>query len=239
MVTRVNMEEVRGFRDETRVLCREVLGDLQTIRRSLEAMGQMRGFSGQAADQTNRYVRTFHLTIVKTFDSLFTDLLVKLNQDIQAFHREVDTASRTQINRQALLELREDIQDDYRQFYRGYERARDSLLEVFDISGVKVPAIKNVSQDKGATREYISEVLDDLKGFDRRKKPRQIESVLDQLRKTLNQTKKLPAPLRAGHYQKLVTQGGLDGFNIYSNIVGRNPETRHVHGQLDALGIRP
>ncbi|SEO88514.1 hypothetical protein SAMN04488134_11568, partial [Amphibacillus marinus] len=62
MVTRVNMGEVRDFRDDTRALCREVRSDLQTIRRSLEAMGQMRGFSGQAADQTKRYVRTFHLT---------------------------------------------------------------------------------------------------------------------------------------------------------------------------------
>ncbi|MBM7543290.1 T7SS effector LXG polymorphic toxin, partial [Amphibacillus cookii] len=239
MVTRVNMEEVRDFRDETRTLCREIRGDLQAIRRALETMGQMRGFSGQAADQSKRYVRTFHLTVVKTFDSLFTDLLVKLNQDIQAFHGEVDTASRTQLNRNALLELRADIQDDYRQLYRGYEQVRDSLLKVTDISGVKVPAIKSASQDQRATRDHISEVLDDLKGFDRRKKHSQLERVLDQLRKTLNQTKKVPGPLRAGHYQQLVTQGALDGFNIYSNIVGRNPETRHVHGQLDALGIRP
>ncbi|WP_204440800.1 hypothetical protein [Amphibacillus cookii] len=79
------------------------------------------------------YKIAFHLTIVKTFDSLFTDLLVKLNQDIQAFHGEVDTASRTQLNRNALLELCADIQDDYRQLYSGYKRVRDSQLKVADI----------------------------------------------------------------------------------------------------------
>ncbi|SEO96330.1 hypothetical protein SAMN04488134_1233, partial [Amphibacillus marinus] len=81
------------------------------------------------------------------------------------------------------------------------------------------------------TRDHISEVLDDLSGFDRQKKHSQIEQVLNQLRQTLNQTKKVPAPLRGGHYQHVITQPAFGELGHYQQIVKREKAQQPHHAR--------
>lgn len=238
MANRVDLGEVLDFQETSYSHARVIQTSLKEVEKSIKSINTMDSFSGEAADQAKRYFNEFHLTVIKTFSCLFTDISNKINQNINSFQAEVDNSRRALINSYDLQDIREDIKEDYESLQSHHDMVRSAIQSVSDISSASVPFIDESNSEKNTVLNHIKGLQEDLSTFTKINKNTQIDIVLNEMRVILNRASAVKEADRFTEYQKNWTTLGLTRLIEYNHsnqqitqeqIDNLDPESRAIY----------
>ncbi|MBM7541141.1 T7SS effector LXG polymorphic toxin [Amphibacillus cookii] len=216
MSKRIDIQEVYELQKSFLSYSNSVQTNLRGIEREIINFSRDNTFTGQAAGQAKRYFQEYHLINITAFINLFADLSRNLNQNLRAFHAEVDSHQRTLVREYDLEDIQEEIRDEFKKVKSYHNTIHSTLRNVTDIASVRVPSLDDVTSDKDQSVRHINQLKSDLNSFNRRKHTSKIEAVTRQLNNNLKQTKGISGNARLKLYNKLVKSGDLDQLKVYN-----------------------
>ncbi|MGP4040976.1 T7SS effector LXG polymorphic toxin [Gracilibacillus sp. D59] len=215
---KVDLSEVTDFSDEFKSKSEDIKDSLSKVEQNIEEICNMSSFSGKTADQAKHYFSDLHLTVLTTFDEAFTDLYENLNRHIESFQAKVDDNSSAIIESNYVRDTTEDTKDDYTTLSEQHDSVRSTIHSVADISSATVPSFALVRDDKNTLIHLSENLQEDLDSFTKegRNANSEIESVLQDVKATLNNAGAVSGSARFTNYQGNSTAIGLANLKEYN-----------------------
>src|SRR5699024_11709823 len=134
---------------------------LNEVKKSIDAITNMKSFSAKAADSAKQYFTGVHLTLIEYLGNLFEDMQQNVEQHKKTFGIEVDTQDSAVIRSQYLQEIEEDMKEVYEELEDEDETIHDTIDGVTDISSAESPDFSDVNEWKNnsiRSEEHTSEL---------------------------------------------------------------------------------
>ncbi|MFV8828648.1 T7SS effector LXG polymorphic toxin [Alkalihalobacterium sp. APHAB7] len=221
MGQKVDLSEVIDFSDEFKTNSEDIKVSLLKVEQNIEEMCNMSSFSGKTADQAKLYFSDLHLTVLTTFNGLLTDLYNNLNQHIESFQAKVDESSKTIIKSDYVRDAMEDVIERYEALEVQQETVNNTIRSVSDISSATTPSFSFVRNDNDTAVNAAENLLDDLNSFTSigRSSTSQIESLLQEIKTTLNHAGAVSGSARFTDYKGASATSGLAMLKEYNKKI--------------------
>jgi|SRR5690625_3397434 len=142
------------------------------------------------ANFAKKYFNEFHLTVIESFEDLFTDLDNNLKQHIEAFQSNVDSSESAIIESDHLTDHKNDIDIEYQNLKGMHRTIEKTLDEVSDISSPSAPTTYSITNDNREVVKTIDELEENLTSFTKEGKNHdsQTKELLHYIEVTMNKT---------------------------------------------------
>ncbi|WP_416150205.1 T7SS effector LXG polymorphic toxin [Salipaludibacillus sp. HK11] len=200
----------------------DITVSLLKVAQNIEDICNMSSFSGETADQAKYYFSDFHLTMLTTFNGLLHDLYQNLNQHIEDFQSKVDESSKTIINSDYVRDTMEDLHEQNEALEVLHSEVSNIIRSVSDISSATTPSFRFVKDDHDMAIDVAENVLEDVQSFTSvgRRSSAEIESLLQEIRTTLNHARAVSGSARFTDYKGGETTVGLAALKEYNKTIG-------------------
>ncbi|WP_416150183.1 T7SS effector LXG polymorphic toxin [Salipaludibacillus sp. HK11] len=219
---KVDLSEVIDFSDEFKSTSEDITVSLLKVAQNIEDICNMSSFSGETADQAKYYFSDFHLTMLTTFNGVLHDLYQHLNQHIEDFQSKVDESSKTIINSDDVRDTMEDLHEQNEALEVLHSEVSNIIRSVSDISSATTPSFRFVKDDHDMAIDVAENVLEDVQSFTSvgRRSSAEIESLLQEIRTTLNHARAVSGSARFTDYKGGETTVGLAALKEYNKTIG-------------------
>ncbi|HLQ97666.1 MAG TPA: T7SS effector LXG polymorphic toxin, partial [Candidatus Dormibacteraeota bacterium] len=119
----------------------------------------------RANDSAKGYFNEFHLTVMESFEELFTDLDNNVKQHIEAFQSNVDSSESAIIESDYLTDHKNDIDIEYQNLKNMHRTIEKTIDEVSDISSAIAPTTHSITNDNREVVKTIDELEENLTSF--------------------------------------------------------------------------
>src|SRR5699024_9431338 len=136
---KVDISEVIEFSSDFSTASEDLKSQLKKVENNIEKSQSMDGFSGEAAQSAKNHFGELHITILKSFEHLLTDLDERLDSHLRSFSSQVDGSESAIIYNGYLSETEEEITETYELFSEEQDTIRDTIGDVSDISSATQP----------------------------------------------------------------------------------------------------
>src|SRR5699024_8724201 len=145
---------------------------------------------GKAADSAKSYFNEFHLTVMESFEELFTDLDNNVKQHIEAFQYNVDSSESAIIESDYLTDHKNDIDIEYQNLKNMHRTIEKTIDEVSDISSASALTTYSITNDNREVVKTIDELEENLTSFTKEGKSHdsQTNELLHYIEVTMNKT---------------------------------------------------
>ncbi|WP_018932442.1 T7SS effector LXG polymorphic toxin [Gracilibacillus lacisalsi] len=230
---KVDLSEVIDFSDEFKSKSEDIKDSLSKVEQDIEEICNMTTFSGETADQAKLYFRDLHLTVLTTFDGVFTDLYENLNKHIETFQSRVDESSSTIIESNYVRDTMEDVSEDYEALQTHHDSVSSTISSISDISSATTPSFVAIINDKHSVINVGDNLQEDLDSFTTtgRSSNSQTEELLKEIKTTLNNAGAVSGSARFTDYKGDSRTSGLAVLKGYNEGIANS-------GEVDLESIR-
>lgn len=231
MAHKVNISEVISLSDKTKKASSEVSTDLELTKSNVGLLNEMDSFSGRAAKSAKNYLNEFHLSVLGSFDTLFTSIDLHLQDHIETFHGSVDSSESAIIQSEYLESVKQDLEIEYENLEGTNRSVKRAIEKVTDIAPVTTPTFSEIVNSYRETTKFIDEVDKDLNSFTKKGK--------SDNSKTKDLIEKIEVVMRKANATK-----GEDRFTDYKHgtqepdIVALNNIVDYTDKGMDAMYAR-
>lgn len=194
---------------------------MSKVEQNIEVICNMNSFSGKTADQAKFYFEDLHLTVLKTFKGVFTDLNHNLNNHIETFQSQVDESAKTIIRNDYVRDTIEDVYEGYEVLEAHHDAVNNTIRSISDISSATTPSFGSVTNDRDLAINVAENLLDDLSSFTStgRSDTSQIENLLQEIKTTLNYAGAVSGSARFTDYKGDTLTSGLAALKEYNDTI--------------------
>uniref|UniRef100_UPI001E352DAC T7SS effector LXG polymorphic toxin n=1 Tax=Gracilibacillus suaedae TaxID=2820273 RepID=UPI001E352DAC len=219
--------------DEFKSKSEDIKDSLSKVEQNIEEICNMTTFSGETADQAKLYFRDLHLTVLTTFDGVFTDLYENLNKHIETFQSRVDESSSTIIESNYVRDTMEDVSEDYEALQTHRDSVSSTISSISDISSATTPSFVAINNDKYSVINVGDNLQEDLDSFTTtgRSSNSQTEELLKEIKNTLNNAGAVSGKARFTDYKGDSRNAGLAVLKGYNEGIANS-------GEVDLDSIR-
>ena len=236
---KIDLSEVIDFSDEFKSKSEDIKNSLSKVEQNIEEICNMTTFSGETADQAKLYFRDLHLTVLTTFDGVFTDLYENLNKHIETFQSRVDESSRTIIESNYVIDTLEDVNEDYEALQTHHDSVISTISSISDISSATTPSFVAINNDKHSVINVGDNLQEDLDSFTTtgRSSNSQTEELLKEIKTTLNSAGAVSGSARFTDYNGNSTAISLTNLKEYNqaNQQARQEEIENLDEESKAV----
>lgn len=165
MGNKVDISEVIEFSDDFSTASESLKTQLKEVENNIEKLQSMEGFSGSAASNAKKYFGELHLTILKSFEHILTELEERLKKHLTVFSSTVDSSESAIVNSGYLESTETDIDETYESFIEEQELVRKILAEVSDISSANHPSTLTFNSTYDKVHKIITKLQENLESY--------------------------------------------------------------------------
>lgn len=221
---KVDMTEVEQFSEELEKASSNLDTQLNEVKKSIEAITNMKSFSGKAADSAKQYFTGVHLTLIESLGNLFEDMQENVEQHKKTFGIEVDTQDSAVIRSQYLQEIEEDMKEVYEELEDEDETIHDTIDGVTDISSAESPDFSDVNEWKNNSIKKLQEVDEDLDSFTGTGDEVDVDEIIQQIESVIDNAKTHKGQSRFSKFFGASTIKELDQLKAYNKLKGSNSD---------------
>src|SRR5690625_2417608 len=187
---KIDISEAITFSDDLTKTSQDIESKLKSVKSFIDQINAMDSFSGKAADSAKGYFNEFHLTVMESFEELFTDLDNNVKQHIEAFQSNVDSSESAIIESDYLTDHKNDIDIEYQNLKNMHRTIEKTIDEVSDISSASAPITHSITNDNREVVKTIDELEENLTSFTKEGKSHdsQTKELLNYIEVTMNKT---------------------------------------------------
>lgn len=195
---KVEMTEILMFVDHVGTTLDNVKGQLSLIKENMMVVGEMDSFDGKTAKAAKGYLNEFHHPVIATFERLFESLEENLKSHVEYFQSDVDESDTALIESGYLNEHALVIQLDYLEVTQSFDRVKNILHSITDISSVSAPALTKVDESVIEVREAIQKLDLNLSTFTKsgESNDSKTKDIIDYIELTLKKATKVSGETR-------------------------------------------
>src|SRR5699024_6453238 len=110
---KIDISEAITFSDDLTKTSQDIESKLKSVESFIDKIDAMDSFSEIAADSFDGYFNEFHLTVMESFEELFTDHDNIVKQHIEAFQSSVDSSKSAISESDYLTDRKNDIDIEF------------------------------------------------------------------------------------------------------------------------------
>lgn len=193
MGEKVDMKEVISLSNEVKSATKSLNSNLDRVISNINVIGQMDSFKGKTAKSAKKYFTDFHVTILKSFKKLVTELDSQLSSHIAIFHTEVDSSESAILESNYLQDHEDKILKQYNKIIQTAGDIKGTIGNISDISSITAPSTSDVTHNHSEVTKYIKKTDEKLVSFTSagKKDHSQVESILNSLESIMKEVGKL------------------------------------------------
>gem|GEM_PF-4606207 len=232
---KVDISEVIELSEDLNIAAADLKTSLNRVKKNIDELTAMRSFSGKTADEAKDYFNELHQTLVKSFEILFTDIDEHLKKHLNAFKFRVDASESAILEKNYLMDTKENVEDDYDRLSGERESVRETIASVSDISGANHPSTILLNSDYKSSIKVITDLESDLESYTSAGRPEisQIEEMLHHLEIAIKNAGAVSGSARFTDYAGNSKSAGLamlKGYNDerYEAIIGQAKDAKEA-----------
>ncbi len=165
MGNKVDISEVIEFSNDFSTASESLQTQLKEVENNIEKLTSMENFSGTAASNAKKYFGELHLTLLKSFEHVLTELEERLKNHLTVFESTVDSSESAIVNSGYLENTVTDIDDTHESFIDEQELVRQTLADVSDISSANHPSTLTFDSTYDKVNKVITKLEENFETY--------------------------------------------------------------------------
>lgn len=165
MANKVDISEVIKFSNDFSTASESLQTQLKEVENNIEKLTSMEDFSGTAASNAKKYFGELHLTLLKSFEHVLTELEERLKNHLTVFESTVDSSESAIVNSGYLENTVTDIDDTHESFIDEQELVRQTLADVSDISSANHPSTLTFDSTYDKVNKVITKLEENFETY--------------------------------------------------------------------------